>query len=808
MNDAMARALHDIGQFLDQEAIPFAVLFITFLAACMPVAAASNTPALRPIVEVEEPVYAYQPASNGAGPMWCHGSTCLVRMGDDFFASGLETIKGARPLNNCRWMLFQRTSAGWKKVLADPSGRTREPCPLVGFPDGRLFLSANPTLNADPKAYAGPARPEILQFSARDPARPVRTLLPGWAGKPAFTEHSYRSFSADGGARELILFQNIGYTHAEWAFLDSTGKWCAQGRLKWPWGAEYEKPQPIRICYPNVALKKRAVHFCGVSDIIEPNPKWRAYKRELTGRQWDYDFRRLFYAWTPDITKAPFKPWVEIASREATCGWIFPCDLWVSPAGDVHVLWTERALDERLRKKFFPDEKQYHALKYALLREGRVMTRSTLLIAKEGISRLVPGRGRFHVTGDGRLLVFYHASGTDSKGKRVSENRLLEIRPDGTVGLGARVPLKKPFTNFFTTTPRAGTAPSDTMGVLGMQEGAGTTISFAQIRLAGESGATREPSTFKPAARWEYSAPLIAPEKRDKDPSRAQKDPTVVHFGGKWHVFMTVKLPGRSAIEYCSFKDWAEADGAKRTLLPVSDSDYYCAPQVFYFAPHKLWYLVYQMGVPGARFMWVAYSTTKNIADPHSWTRARPMLDGSRQDPRKVGGLDYWIICDDKRAYLFYTSLNGKMWRMWTRLEDFPEGFDHFALALQAKIFEASHTYRLKGMNQYLTIIEENGRRYFKAYVADRLDGPWRPVADTADRPFAGWKNIRPAPGVIPWTDNVSHGELIRAGHDQTLTVDPGNMRMLFQGMLDAHKQGRGYGQFQWRLGMLTPVLD
>jgi hypothetical protein len=109
-------------------------------------------------------------------------------------------------------------------------------------------------------------------------------------------------------------------------------------------------------------------------------------------------------------------------------------------------------------------------------------------------------------------------------------------------------------------------------------------------------------------------------------------------------------------------------------------------------------------------------------------------------------------------------------------------------------------------MDKYLTVIEENGRRYYKAYLADRLDGEWAPVADTAERPFAGWKNIRPAPGVEPWTDNVSHGELIRDGCDQTLTVDPVNLRFIFQGMWDEDKFGRGYGQFQWRIGMLTPV--
>jgi len=323
---------------------------------------------------------------------------------------------------------------------------------------------------------------------------------------------------------------------------------------------------------------------------------------------------------------------------------------------------------------------------------------------------------------------------------------------------------------------------------------------------AGDGAAIRE---FKPPALWEYSAPLITPEKRGTEPSRAQKDPTVVFHAGRWHVFMTVKLPGRSAIEYCSFADWKQADAAKRTILKVSDSQYYCAPQVFYFAPHQQWYLIYQMGVPGLDKMWVAYSTTKDIADPNSWTRAQPILDGGENDPRAVGGLDYWIICDDERAYLFFTSLDGRMWRLWTGLDQFPEGFRDCRVALSAEIFEASHTYRLKGLGglgKYLTIVEQDGRRYYKAYLAEKLDGEWRPLTDTSEKPFAGWNNVRPAAGVSPWTDNVSHGELLRDSVDQTLTVDPNRLRFLFQGMLDKEKSGKGYGAFSWRLGILTPV--
>ena len=83
-------------------------------------------------------------------------------------------------------------------------------------------------------------------------------------------------------------------------------------------------------------------------------------------------------------------------------------------------------------------------------------------------------------------------------------------------------------------------------------------------RSAGPSTAA---APFKVPAMWECTAPLITPEKRDKDPSISQKDPTVVYYQGKWHVFMTVKVPGMTATEYCSFGQWEDADKAPRTIL-------------------------------------------------------------------------------------------------------------------------------------------------------------------------------------------------------------------------------------------------
>ena len=435
---------------------------------------------LLPAVEVEEHIYTFEPAHNGAGPMWGNASTCIVRLGEDVFASGLETIPDASPLNNVRWMLFKRAKTGWEVLLRDPKGRTREPCPLACLPDGRLFLSANPTLT-DPSAASGPAAPQVLEFSTADPRAAANTLSPVWDGKPAFSEHSYRSFAADGLNRELVLFQNIGYTHAEWSFHDRSGKWSSQGRLQWPWGAGYEEPVPVRLCYPAVMLKDRAVYWCGVSDIVEPNKTWRAYKKELTGRNWDYDLRRLFFSFCPDIRSGKFRDWIEIASREKTGGWIFPCDIWVSPDGSVHILWAERALDERLRPKFFPEEKQTFALNYAVVRDGKVALRTPLALGGEGASSEIPGSGRFQVTPDNRLFVIYYCSGKDANGKAFAENRAMEVFPDGSHGDPVLVPLERPFTSFINATVRGGCAPAYILDMLGTTSLPG--ISYARVNL-------------------------------------------------------------------------------------------------------------------------------------------------------------------------------------------------------------------------------------------------------------------------------------------------------------------------------------
>ncbi len=442
-------------------------LSVFLLLLTGPVASAQKA-SFSAVLEAEESVYTYESANNGAGPMWTHGNTCIVRYGKKVFASGIETLPGEKPLNNVRWMLYERDKKGWKLLIKDPKDRTREPCPLGIMDDGRLFLSVNPTLT-ESGAYNGPSDPQILQFDARHPDKPYKVLRPVWEDEPPFTEHSYRTFVTDGRNGEMILFQNIGYTHAEWSFFDKDGRWSARGRLVWP-EADYDDPQPcnvIRVCYPAVQLKERKVYFLGVSDIMEPKKAWREYKYQLTQRKWDYDFRRLFYTWSEDITTGKFEKWVEIASREETGGRIFPADLWVAPGGDVYVLWHERALDERLQEKFFPAAQQSEALNFAVIRDGKVVFRKTIMQGTPG--EVVPGWGRFQVTGDNRLFVFYYVHGGPEE---IRENRIVEISTAAghAVSRPVTIGAKRPLSMFYTANVRAGNAPSSLLDVYGQDE--------------------------------------------------------------------------------------------------------------------------------------------------------------------------------------------------------------------------------------------------------------------------------------------------------------------------------------------------
>ncbi|NCQ31910.1 MAG: alpha-L-arabinofuranosidase [Armatimonadetes bacterium] len=310
---------------------------------------------------------------------------------------------------------------------------------------------------------------------------------------------------------------------------------------------------------------------------------------------------------------------------------------------------------------------------------------------------------------------------------------------------------------------------------------------------------------FRGEFQWRLGPMLFAPTKSPDDTYYSVKDPSIVFHGGSWHLFVTVRGKARShQIEYLAFTDWGKPEEATRQMLTMH-SGHFCAPQVFYFEPHRKWYLVCQASDESWDPKYgAAYATTDDIADPDSWSKLRPL--GHKHAEGKAG-LDFWIICNDAKAHLFFTTLNGKMWREETSLTDFPTGWSEPKLAIQGDVFEASHTYRLKGLDKYLTVIEAQGGhgwRYFKAYVADRLDGEWTPVADTKEKTFASMANVTPVGN--RWTDCISHGELLRVGCDQRLEVDPADLRCVFQGVLDKDRGDKPYGEIPWRLGLLAPL--
>ena len=333
-----------------------------------------------------------------------------------------------------------------------------------------------------------------------------------------------------------------------------------------------------------------------------------------------------------------------------------------------------------------------------------------------------------------------------------------------------------------------------------------TLLTIGMLLFAGMLVATEPEWLTTGHFTWTSSAPLVAPENRPEDTCFSVKDPTVVFHDGKYHIFATIRSEKRShQIEYISFADWSEADKAERHLLEMHPG-FFCAPQVFYFTPHQKWYLICQASDPswkekyGAEYG-AAFSTTDDLSKPNSWSPLQPL------GAKRVGenaGLDFWIICDDKKAHLFFTTLDGKMWREETAIDRFPEGWSEPKLALEGDIFEASHTYKIKGSGKYLTVIEaQNGPawRYYKAYLADTLEGTWHPLAVTGEKNFAGKNNVQ-FPAGNTWADSISHVELIRSGFDEKLEIDPNNLMLLYQGVLDKDTAGKPYGQIPWRLGL------
>src|SRR5262245_52292204 len=87
--------------------------------------------------------------------------------------------------------------------------------------------------------------------------------------------------------------------------------------------------------------------------------------------------------------------------------------------------------------------------------------------------------------------------------------------------------------------------------------------------------------------KWVASPPLIAPAAGRDDPCHSIKDPTVVFFDKRWHLFCTIRSRKRThQIEHVSFADWNDTAKAERTILKLTDR-YFCAPQVIWFTPQE-----------------------------------------------------------------------------------------------------------------------------------------------------------------------------------------------------------------------------
>ncbi|GIX02220.1 MAG: hypothetical protein KatS3mg112_1157 [Thermogutta sp.] len=327
-------------------------------------------------------------------------------------------------------------------------------------------------------------------------------------------------------------------------------------------------------------------------------------------------------------------------------------------------------------------------------------------------------------------------------------------------------------------------------------------------RAAAESASEKLwPSAFETGNfHWVVGPPIVAA--RESTPEMTYfsiKDPSVIRFKDCWHLFCTVRgKPRTHQVEYLVLRDWQD-EQPRREFLRITDG-YYCAPQVFYFRPHKKWYLIYQTSDPNRKpALQPAFSTNERLDDVAGWSSPCFLFPTGPEGVQRW--IDFWIICDDEKAHLFFTSLDGQFWRSETSLKDFPHGWSRPKVVLRADIFEAAHVYRLKGLPLYLAIIEaQNGsRRYYKAYLADRLEGEWRPLAAERDKPFLGPQNVTFRGE--PWCESFSHGELIREGIDERMEVNPNRLEMLFQGVSDEEMRGKVYGEIPWRLGLAVQQL-